>query len=83
MMMVVTRPLMQLDVVSISTSHTSCSCDLFITFSVVRPNNSCDVGNGGCDQLCNVTSNNTQYCSCTEGYTLSSDGISCNGKRQH
>lgn len=45
-----------------------------------KSNNSCAVENGGCDQLCNVTGNNVSYCSCFEGYTLSSDSRSCNGK---
>ena len=40
----------------------------------------CAVENGGCDQLCNVTHNNTSYCSCHEGYRLSSDGKTCTGK---
>lgn len=79
--MVATRPLMQLNVVSISTSHKRVI--RFITFSVVVSNNGCDVENGGCAQLCNVTGgDNTVYCSCTEGYILSSDGRSCSGKGQ-
>jgi len=51
-----------------------------IIFLDVQSNNSCAVNNGDCDQLCNVTSNNTSYCSCFEGYRLSSDGKSCTGE---
>ena len=54
----------------------------YTVYAFIDPssNNSCAVENGGCDQLCNVTDNNKVHCSCLEGYRLSSDEKSCNGK---
>ena len=46
------------------------------TFSDV---NECQASNGGCEQLCTNTDGSFQ-CSCRTGYSLSSDGLSCNGK---
>eukprot|EP00066_Takifugu_rubripes_P020818 XP_011610084.1 PREDICTED: low-density lipoprotein receptor-related protein 1B [Takifugu rubripes] len=41
--------------------------------------NPCQVNNGGCSQLCLPTSENTRSCSCTVGYNLRSDRVSCEG----
>ncbi len=39
----------------------------------------CDSQNGGCDQIC--TNNNGSFlCSCSTGYTLADDDLSCEGK---
>lgn len=42
--------------------------------------NPCQVNNGGCSQLCFPTSENTRSCSCTVGYSLRTDRMSCEGK---
>uniref|UniRef100_A0A667ZSN6 EGF-like domain-containing protein n=1 Tax=Myripristis murdjan TaxID=586833 RepID=A0A667ZSN6_9TELE len=39
------------------------------------------INNGGCTQLCFPTSENTRSCSCTVGYNLRSDRMSCEGER--
>lgn len=52
-------------VVSASASHTG--------------RNPCQVNNGGCSQLCFPTSENSRSCSCTVGYNLRSDRMSCEG----
>ncbi|XP_028834762.1 low-density lipoprotein receptor-related protein 1B-like isoform X3 [Denticeps clupeoides] len=41
--------------------------------------NPCQVNNGGCSQLCFPTSESTRSCSCTVGYSLKSDRMSCEG----
>lgn len=41
--------------------------------------NPCQVNNGGCSQLCFPTSENSRSCSCTVGYNLRSDRMSCEG----
>ncbi len=41
--------------------------------------NPCQINNGGCSQLCFPTSENTRSCSCTVGYNLRSDRMSCEG----
>uniref|UniRef100_A0A3P9A5H3 EGF-like domain-containing protein n=1 Tax=Esox lucius TaxID=8010 RepID=A0A3P9A5H3_ESOLU len=41
--------------------------------------NLCQVNNGGCSQLCFPTSDSTRGCSCTTGYSLHSDRMSCKG----
>uniref|UniRef100_A0A6Q2Z9X6 EGF-like domain-containing protein n=1 Tax=Esox lucius TaxID=8010 RepID=A0A6Q2Z9X6_ESOLU len=41
--------------------------------------NPCQVDNGGCSQLCFPTSENTRSCSCTVGYNLRTDRVSCEG----
>ena len=41
--------------------------------------NECATNNGGCAQICNNTAGSYQ-CSCRMGYTLNSDGHSCDGK---
>ncbi|KAJ8282634.1 hypothetical protein COCON_G00051530 [Conger conger] len=41
--------------------------------------NACQQNNGGCLQLCFPTSENTRSCSCTVGYHLRSDRVSCEG----
>ncbi|KAI4806135.1 hypothetical protein KUCAC02_010715 [Chaenocephalus aceratus] len=41
--------------------------------------NQCQINNGGCSQLCFPTSENTRSCSCTVGYNLRSDRMSCEG----
>lgn len=43
--------------------------------------NPCQVNNGGCSQLCLPTSENTRSCSCTVGYNLRSDRVSCEGNQ--
>lgn len=43
--------------------------------------NQCQVNNGGCSQLCFPTSENTRSCSCTLGYKLRTDRMSCEGDR--
>lgn len=43
--------------------------------------NPCQVNNGGCSQLCFPTSENSRSCSCTVGYNLRSDRMSCEGTR--
>ncbi len=40
--------------------------------------NECLEDNGGCDQECNNTIGSF-FCTCGGGYTLDSDGLSCNG----
>uniref|UniRef100_A0A8K9XGV9 EGF-like domain-containing protein n=1 Tax=Oncorhynchus mykiss TaxID=8022 RepID=A0A8K9XGV9_ONCMY len=44
-----------------------------------RGRNPCQVNNGGCSQLCFPTSENTRSCSCTVGYSLRTDRMSCEG----
>ena len=39
----------------------------------------CEVRNGGCDQICTNT-NISSECSCFTGYILAADNISCDGK---
>lgn len=41
--------------------------------------NPCQINNGGCSQLCFPTSENTRSCSCTVGYNLRTDRMSCEG----
>uniref|UniRef100_A0A8C9TUU4 Low density lipoprotein receptor-related protein 1Ba n=1 Tax=Scleropages formosus TaxID=113540 RepID=A0A8C9TUU4_SCLFO len=41
--------------------------------------NPCQVNNGGCSQLCFPTSEATRSCSCTVGYHLRNDRMSCEG----
>uniref|UniRef100_A0A8B9RNB7 Low density lipoprotein receptor-related protein 1Bb n=1 Tax=Astyanax mexicanus TaxID=7994 RepID=A0A8B9RNB7_ASTMX len=41
--------------------------------------NACQLNNGGCSQLCLPTSENTRSCSCTVGYNLRTDRLSCEG----
>uniref|UniRef100_A0A8C6WZR3 Low density lipoprotein receptor-related protein 1Bb n=1 Tax=Neogobius melanostomus TaxID=47308 RepID=A0A8C6WZR3_9GOBI len=41
--------------------------------------NLCQINNGGCSQLCFPTSENSRSCSCTVGYNLRSDRMSCEG----
>ncbi|RXN00434.1 Low-density lipoprotein receptor-related protein 1B [Acipenser ruthenus] len=41
--------------------------------------NPCQLNNGGCSQLCLPTSANTRTCSCTVGYDLRNDRMSCEG----
>lgn len=38
--------------------------------------NECNTNNGGCDQICTDTPSSF-HCSCNVGYTLSSDGTTC------
>lgn len=38
----------------------------------------CRVSNGGCSQLCLATSANDRVCACGLGFTLASDGVTCN-----
>ena len=40
------------------------------------------IDNGGCDHNCCNTGNN-YYCTCNDGYVLSSDGNTCQGKEFH
>ncbi|MGH0132653.1 UNVERIFIED_CONTAM: hypothetical protein FKN15_051430, partial [Acipenser sinensis] len=42
--------------------------------------NPCQLNNGGCSQLCLPTSENTRTCSCTVGYDLRNDRMSCEGR---
>ncbi|XP_030628050.1 low-density lipoprotein receptor-related protein 1B [Chanos chanos] len=44
-----------------------------------RGQNPCQVGNGGCSQLCFPTSESTRTCSCTVGYSLRVDRLTCEG----
>ena len=39
----------------------------------------CQTNNGGCDQICDNT-DGSFMCSCNPGFTLNSDGFTCNGK---
>ena len=41
--------------------------------------NECEVDNGGCEGTCANTLTSFE-CRCEEGYTLASDGHSCEGK---
>ena len=41
--------------------------------------NECMDNNGGCDQVCTDTQDSFT-CSCSTGFTLDSDGRSCNGE---
>lgn len=49
-------------------SYSTCCADV----------NECDVGNGGCSQLC-VNTDGNSYCRCNPGYVLDNDGKTCNG----
>ena len=40
--------------------------------------NECDTNNGGCAQIC-IDTVGSFVCSCQSGYTLASNGLSCNG----
>ena len=40
--------------------------------------NECNTNNGGCSQICTNTQG-SRVCSCRTGYTLASDGTSCEG----
>uniref|UniRef100_A0A8C5A5R6 EGF-like domain-containing protein n=1 Tax=Gadus morhua TaxID=8049 RepID=A0A8C5A5R6_GADMO len=44
-----------------------------------RGRNPCQANNGGCSQLCFPTSENSRSCSCTLGYNLRTDRMSCEG----
>ena len=46
---------------------------------IVSDINECAEMNGGCQQLC-FTTNGSRLCSCKNGYTLHSDGYSCDGE---
>ena len=41
--------------------------------------NECAEMNGGCQQLC-FNTDGSRLCSCKHGYTLNSDGYSCDGE---
>ena len=41
--------------------------------------NECDKSNGNCSQMCFNTIG-SYYCSCTSGYVLNSNNLTCNGK---
>lgn len=47
--------------------------------STVLDIDECLVSNGGCADICTNTPG-SYLCSCSEGYELDSDAISCNGK---
>ncbi len=51
----------------------SCFC-----FSLSVPVNECLTNNGGCDQTCTDTADSF-VCSCSSGYNLASNGLTCNG----
>ena len=42
--------------------------------------NECQTSNGGCEQICTNTVGSFE-CSCNPGFSPSSGGINCNGKR--
>ena len=42
----------------------------------------CAINNGGCDGSC-VNEIGSYYCECGNGYTLNSDGHSCDGTLEH
>ena len=42
--------------------------------------NECQTNNGGCEQVCTNTVGSFE-CSCNQGFSLSSDGANCNGKK--
>ena len=49
-----------------------------------RTDGLCMVDNGGCDQVCNVTSSGAGQevsCSCHSGYFLAANGKDCLGKK--
>ena len=50
------------------------TCDL----TGVGPVNECATNNGGCSQIC-VDTTDSFTCFCNSGYTLLSDGRTCNG----
>ena len=40
--------------------------------------NECNTNNGGCDDTC-INTIGSYYCQCDTGYSLNSDGHTCNG----
>lgn len=70
-------------------SHTACQGNLLIwsllihTITYIHADiNECSTNNGGCNQDCHNTPGSF-YCSCNTGYSLNSNGYSCNGKDRH
>ena len=53
-----------------------CTCGALPCWSGRNP---CQANNGGCSQLCFPTSENSRSCSCTLGYNLRPDRMSCEG----
>ena len=61
----------------------SSACVLVIVLSqhTISDNNECSAGTDNCSQNCHNTGNcGGFYCSCNTGYTLNSNGYSCNGQ---
>ena len=56
-----------------STQHTS------VTLYFYLDNNECATDNGNCDDVC-VNSLGNFHCACQEGFSLTSNGISCEGE---
>ena len=58
----------------------SCTESLLLIWSSYPSDiNECQTGNGGCSQQC-MNQEGSFICRCNAGYTLASDGSTCNGK---
>jgi len=56
------------------------TCKVLITFfCVYLDNDECATDNGNCDDIC-VNSLGSFHCSCQEGFSLTSNGIDCEGE---
>ena len=53
----------------------------YVFLSDKRTGQTCDVGNGHCEQNCTMLTGDSYVCHCFSGYTISpTDGKSCLGK---
>ncbi len=51
-----------------------------MNFIIFSDYDECDINNAGCQQNCHNTDGG-YYCSCNQGYVISDDHYSCNGKQ--